>query len=105
MKPQRYDGQEEVQVEERNEKKLTYDLTYDLTYKDVVDILEIVDHSTSGELHLELEDLKLTVVKKGYRLSATVRSSEDSHAQRCGTIPGNGIPSSMKETDDSKEGR
>jgi hypothetical protein len=55
-------------VERKKEKKLTCDLTY----KDVVDILEIIDHSTHGELHLELEDLKLTVVKrKGDSLSAT----------------------------------
>jgi hypothetical protein len=39
--------------------------TRDLTYKDVVDILEIIDHSTCGELHLELGELKLTVVKRG----------------------------------------
>jgi len=38
--------------------------TRDLTYKDVVDILEIIDHSTCGELHLELGELKLTVVKR-----------------------------------------
>jgi hypothetical protein len=55
-------------MERKKEKKLTYDLTY----KDVVDILEIIDHSTPGELHLELEDLKLTVVKRrGDTLSAT----------------------------------
>jgi len=101
MKPQWYDEQEEIQVEERKEKKLTYDLTY----KDVVDILEIIDHSTSGELHLELEDLRLTVVKKGYHPPATVRSSEVPDAQPWGTITENGIPSSLKEADDSKEGR
>jgi hypothetical protein len=57
-------------VERKKEKKLTCDLTY----KDVVDILEIIDHSTHGELHLELEDLKLTVVKrKGDSLSATAK--------------------------------
>ena len=44
-----------------NEKKLTYDLTY----KDVVDILEIIDHSECRELSAELGDLKLTVVKRG----------------------------------------
>jgi len=105
MKPQRYDEQEEVQVEEKNEKKLTYDLTCDLTYKDVVDLLEIIDHSTSGELHLELEGLKLTVVKKGYQPSAAARSLEVPDAQPWGTITENGIPSSLKESDDSKEGR
>lgn len=55
-------------MERKKEKKLTYDLTY----KDVIDILEIIDHSTHGELHLELEDLKLTVVKRrGDSFSAT----------------------------------
>ncbi|MBU2498386.1 MAG: hypothetical protein KKE57_05770 [Proteobacteria bacterium] len=39
-------------------------LTYDLTYKDVVDILEVIDHSTCRELHVESGDLKLTVVKR-----------------------------------------
>ena len=38
--------------------------SYELTYKDGVDILEIIDHTTPGELHLELGDLKLTVVKR-----------------------------------------
>ena len=57
-------------MERKKEKKLTCDLTY----KDVVDILEIIDHSTHGELHLELEDLKLTVVKRrGDSLSATAK--------------------------------
>lgn len=46
---------------ERNETKLTYDLTYE----DVVDILQIIDNSMGGELHVELGDLKLTVVKRG----------------------------------------
>jgi hypothetical protein len=57
-------------MERKKEKKLTCDLTY----KDVIDILEIIDHSTHGELHLELEDLKLTVVKRrGDSLSATAK--------------------------------
>jgi hypothetical protein len=56
------------------ERKKQKKLTYDLTYKDVIDILEIIDHSTHGELHLELEDLKLTVVKRrGDTLSATAK--------------------------------
>ncbi len=38
-------------------------LTYDLTYKDVIDILRIIDDSTCRELHLELGDLKLDLVK------------------------------------------
>ena len=38
-------------------------ITYDLTYKDVVDILKIIDDSPCQELHLELEDLKLDLIK------------------------------------------
>ena len=49
------------QEEDRNEVKLTYDLTYE----DVVDILKVIDNSMGGELHVELGDLKLTVVKRG----------------------------------------
>jgi hypothetical protein len=50
------------QKADRNEAKLTYDLNYE----DVVDILKVIDNSMSGELHLEVGDLKLTVVKRGY---------------------------------------
>ena len=46
---------------DRNEVKLTYDLTYE----DVVDILKVIDNSVGGELHVELGDLKLKVVKRG----------------------------------------
>jgi acetyl-CoA carboxylase biotin carboxyl carrier protein len=38
-------------------------VTYDLTYKDVVDILKIIDESPCQELHLELEGLKLDLIK------------------------------------------
>ena len=38
-------------------------ITYDLTYKDVVDILKIIDDSPCQELHLELEGLKLDLIK------------------------------------------
>jgi len=55
------DEREEVEVAEKNEKKIAYDLTY----KEVVDLLEMIDHSTCGELHIEWEDLNLTIVKKG----------------------------------------
>lgn len=48
--------------------------TRDLTYKDAVEILEIIDHSICGELHLELEELKLTVVRReGDGVSSTGR--------------------------------
>jgi hypothetical protein len=49
------------QEADRNQVKLTYDLTYE----DVVDILKVIDNSMGGELHVELGDLKLTVVKRG----------------------------------------
>ena len=39
-------------------------ITYDLTYKDVVDILKIIDDSPCQELHLELENLKLDLIKR-----------------------------------------
>jgi len=38
-------------------------ITYDLTYKDVVDILKIIGDSPCQELHLELEGLKLDLIK------------------------------------------
>jgi acetyl-CoA carboxylase biotin carboxyl carrier protein len=38
-------------------------ITYDLTYKDVVDILKIIDDSPCQEMHLELEGLKLDLIK------------------------------------------
>lgn len=41
------------------------ELTYTMTYKDVVDLLEIADSSPCHELHVELGDLKLTIVKRG----------------------------------------
>jgi len=41
------------------------ELTYNLTYKEVVDILKLINESaTCRELHLELGDLKLTVVRE-----------------------------------------
>jgi acetyl-CoA carboxylase biotin carboxyl carrier protein len=40
-------------------------ITYDLTYQDVVDILKIIDDSPCQELHLELEGLKLDLIKGG----------------------------------------
>lgn len=38
-------------------------LTYELTYKDVVDIMKIIDESICQELHLEIGDFKLDLVK------------------------------------------
>jgi hypothetical protein len=90
---------------EHDFKKNKHRLTYELKYKDVVDILEIIDHSTHGELHLELEDLKLTVVKRaGDALSATAKSLEVGKIQRYGMTTKNEAPSSIKEKDDSEKG-
>ena len=61
-----------------------------LTYKDVLDILEIIDDSACGELHLELEDLNLTVIKReGCGVLATGKSLEVREAQRGGMTPQN----------------
>jgi len=38
-------------------------LTYELTYGDVVDIMKIIDESACRELHLEIGDFKLDLVK------------------------------------------
>jgi acetyl-CoA carboxylase biotin carboxyl carrier protein len=47
-------------------KEIKKELTYNLTYKEVVDILQIMNESTNcQELHLELEDLKLTIIRQG----------------------------------------
>jgi hypothetical protein len=50
--------------EEREPESGERGLTYDLTYKDVVDILEVVEHSTCHELHIESGDLRLTIEKR-----------------------------------------
>ncbi|MBC8417033.1 MAG: hypothetical protein H8E10_00375 [Desulfobacterales bacterium] len=49
----------ELEVKLKNE-----DLSYNLTFKEVVDILKTIDNSPCKELHLELADLKLMLVKK-----------------------------------------
>ena len=53
-------------------------LTYELTYKDVVDILKTIDHSTFGELHIELGDFRLTVSKKKGNPATLIRPSANS---------------------------
>jgi acetyl-CoA carboxylase biotin carboxyl carrier protein len=46
-------------------KEIIKELTYNLTYKEVVDILQIINESTNcQELHLELENLKLTIIRQ-----------------------------------------
>lgn len=44
-------------------KLLEEELSYSLTYKDIIDIMKIIDDSTCRELQIELEDLKLKIVK------------------------------------------
>lgn len=39
------------------------ELAYKLTYKDIVDIIKIIDDASCHELQIELEDLKLKIVK------------------------------------------
>ena len=49
-------------------KEIKKGLTYNLTYKEVVDILQIMNESTNcQELHLELEDFKLTIIRQENR--------------------------------------
>lgn len=38
-------------------------LTYELTYRDVVDIMKIIDESVCREMHLEIGDFRLDLVK------------------------------------------
>jgi len=61
-------------------------LTYDLTYKDVVDIMKIIDESICQELHLEIGDFKLDLVKgqPGARPAA--------HPQEMGGTAGGKVP-------------
>ena len=50
-------------------KETKKELTYNLTYKEVMDILQIMNESTNcQELHLELGDLKLTIIRQANRL-------------------------------------
>ena len=50
-------------------------LTYELTYKDVVDIMKIIDESICQELHLEIGDFKLDLVKGHPGAGPAVHSS------------------------------
>lgn len=57
------------------------ELTYNLTYKEVVDVLKLINESnTCKELHLELGDLKLTVIRE---LNGSLSAS-------CHNTPSNG---------------
>ena len=44
-------------------KFLESELSYKFTYKDIVDIINIIDDASCHELQIELEDLKLKIVK------------------------------------------
>ena len=44
-------------------KLIDSELAYKLTYKDIVDIIKIIDDASCHELQIELEDLKLKIVK------------------------------------------
>lgn len=44
-------------------KLIDNELSYKLTYKDIVDIIKIIDDASCHELQIELEDLKLKIVK------------------------------------------
>lgn len=46
-------------------KLLEEELSYKLTYKDIIDIMKIIDDASCRELQIELEDLKLKIVKAG----------------------------------------
>jgi acetyl-CoA carboxylase biotin carboxyl carrier protein len=44
-------------------KFLESELSYKFTYKDIVDIIKIIDDASCHELQIELEDLKIKIVK------------------------------------------
>jgi acetyl-CoA carboxylase biotin carboxyl carrier protein len=48
------------------------ELEYKLTYKDIVDIIKIIDDASCHELQIELEDLKLRIVKGNPQAPAPV---------------------------------
>lgn len=51
------------------------ELAYKLTYKDIVDIIKIIDDASCHELQIELEDLKLKIIKNNTRGSAPIATS------------------------------
>jgi acetyl-CoA carboxylase biotin carboxyl carrier protein len=61
-------------------------LTYELTYKDVVDIMKIIDESVCQELHLEIGDFKLDLVK-GRPGAGTAASSSGNAGEAGGKVP------------------
>jgi acetyl-CoA carboxylase biotin carboxyl carrier protein len=51
-------------------KLIDSELSYKLTYKDIVDIIKIIDDASCHELQIELEDLKLKIVKRSLQAPA-----------------------------------
>jgi acetyl-CoA carboxylase biotin carboxyl carrier protein len=51
------------------------ELAYKLTYKDIVDIIKIIDDASCHELQIELEDLKLKIIKGDTHGSAPIAKS------------------------------
>lgn len=51
------------------------ELAYKLTYKDIVDIIKIIDDASCHELQIELEDLKLKIIKGNTHGSAPIATS------------------------------
>lgn len=56
-------------------KLIDSELAYKLTYKDIVDIIKIIDDASCHELQIELEDLKLKIVKGSSHGPAPVATS------------------------------
>jgi len=72
---------------------------YTLTYRDVVDLLKIIDESSCQELHLELNELRLDVV----------RGRKDTPAAPSGpapaAVPAVSLPAAMGTKPTAPEGR
>ncbi len=66
-------------------------LTYELSYRDVVDIMKIIDESACRELHLEIGDFKLDLVK-GPAVAGPGAFPRDSAGAAGGQVPGANPP-------------
>ncbi len=51
------------------------EIAYKFTYKDIVDIIKIIDDASCHELQIELEDLKLKIVKGNMHNSAPLATT------------------------------
>jgi acetyl-CoA carboxylase biotin carboxyl carrier protein len=81
-------------------------LTYELTYKDVVDIMKIIDESICQELHLEIGDFKLDLVKgrpgagpaaNSYGKAGATGEKIRNAADQSAAVPSVGIAGEKKE--------